>query len=48
MLADEHKENIGILGIMRPGEKKKKTSYVLTGGEAMARREPCEVGRISY
>lgn len=24
MLADEHKENIGILGIMRPGEKKKR------------------------
>lgn len=47
MLADEHKENIGILGIMRPGGEKK-TSYVLTGGEAMARREPCEVGRISY
>lgn len=28
--------------------EKKKTSYVLTGGEAMACREPCEVGRISY
>lgn len=44
MLADQHRENIGILGIMRPRKKKKKqTSHVLRGGEATACRDPCEV-----